>query len=63
MICFSGEIVTTLKVLQVVQIGYLTTEHGYFFQTADQRHRSNSLTRVDGQPRGAAVAWPDKKNR
>ncbi|XP_034361255.1 calmodulin-regulated spectrin-associated protein 1 isoform X4 [Arvicanthis niloticus] len=29
----------------------------------DQRHRSNSLTRVDGQPRGAAVAWPDKKNR
>ncbi|XP_020019608.2 calmodulin-regulated spectrin-associated protein 1 isoform X1 [Castor canadensis] len=31
--------------------------------TPDQRHRSNSLTRVDGQPRGAAVAWPDKKNR
>ncbi|KAF6123407.1 calmodulin regulated spectrin associated protein 1 [Phyllostomus discolor] len=29
----------------------------------DQRHRSNSLTRVDGQPRGAAVAWPEKKNR
>ncbi|XP_012884816.1 PREDICTED: calmodulin-regulated spectrin-associated protein 1 [Dipodomys ordii] len=29
----------------------------------DQRHRSNSLTRVDGQPRGAAIAWPDKKNR
>ncbi|XP_057610747.1 calmodulin-regulated spectrin-associated protein 1 isoform X2 [Chionomys nivalis] len=29
----------------------------------DQRHRSNSLTRVDGQPRGAVVAWPDKKNR
>ncbi|XP_027472001.1 calmodulin-regulated spectrin-associated protein 1 isoform X3 [Zalophus californianus] len=28
----------------------------------DQRHRSNSLTRVDAQPRGAA-AWPDKKNR
>uniref|UniRef100_A0A8C9KNQ3 Calmodulin regulated spectrin associated protein 1 n=1 Tax=Panthera tigris altaica TaxID=74533 RepID=A0A8C9KNQ3_PANTA len=24
----------------------------------DQRHRSNSLTRVDGQPPGAAVAWP-----
>uniref|UniRef100_A0A2K6GN59 Calmodulin regulated spectrin associated protein 1 n=2 Tax=Propithecus coquereli TaxID=379532 RepID=A0A2K6GN59_PROCO len=31
--------------------------------TPDQRHRSNSLTRVDGQPRGAAVAWPEKKNR
>ncbi|XP_057576983.1 calmodulin-regulated spectrin-associated protein 1 isoform X4 [Hippopotamus amphibius kiboko] len=29
----------------------------------DQRHRSNSLTRVDGQPRGAAVAWTEKKNR
>ncbi|XP_045418018.1 calmodulin-regulated spectrin-associated protein 1 isoform X1 [Lemur catta] len=29
----------------------------------DQRHRSSSLTRVDGQPRGAAVAWPEKKNR
>ncbi|XP_014637463.1 PREDICTED: calmodulin-regulated spectrin-associated protein 1, partial [Ceratotherium simum simum] len=29
----------------------------------DQRHRSNSLTRVDGQPRSAAVAWPEKKNR
>ncbi|XP_011368294.1 calmodulin-regulated spectrin-associated protein 1 [Pteropus vampyrus] len=28
-----------------------------------QRHRSNSLTRVDGQPRGAAVAWPEKRNR
>ncbi|XP_040818788.1 calmodulin-regulated spectrin-associated protein 1 isoform X5 [Ochotona curzoniae] len=26
----------------------------------DQRHRSNSLTRVDGQPRGSAVAWPEK---
>ncbi|XP_048202045.1 calmodulin-regulated spectrin-associated protein 1 isoform X2 [Perognathus longimembris pacificus] len=31
--------------------------------TPDQRHRSNSLTRVDGQPRGTAIAWPDKKNR
>lgn len=30
---------------------------------ADERHRSNSLTRVDGQPRGAAVAWPEKKHR
>nr|KAF6483417.1 calmodulin regulated spectrin associated protein 1 [Rousettus aegyptiacus] len=28
-----------------------------------QRHRSSSLTRVDGQPRGAAVAWPEKRNR
>ncbi|XP_023556006.1 calmodulin-regulated spectrin-associated protein 1 [Octodon degus] len=32
-------------------------------ETPDQRHRSNSLTRVDGQPRSAAVAWPEKKNR
>ncbi|XP_004848934.1 calmodulin-regulated spectrin-associated protein 1 isoform X3 [Heterocephalus glaber] len=32
-------------------------------ETPDQRHRSNSLTRVDGQPRGAAVAWPEKKAR
>ncbi|XP_013362147.1 PREDICTED: calmodulin-regulated spectrin-associated protein 1 isoform X3 [Chinchilla lanigera] len=32
-------------------------------ETTDQRHRSNSLTRVDGQPRGTAVAWPEKKNR
>ncbi|XP_062937615.1 calmodulin-regulated spectrin-associated protein 1 isoform X2 [Cynocephalus volans] len=31
--------------------------------TPDQRHRSHSLTRVDGQPRGAAVAWPEKKTR
>lgn len=29
----------------------------------DQRHRSSSLTRVDAQPRGAAVAWPERKNR
>ncbi|XP_058158721.1 calmodulin-regulated spectrin-associated protein 1 isoform X1 [Dasypus novemcinctus] len=29
----------------------------------DQRHRSNSLTQVDGQPHGAAVAWPEKKSR
>nr|XP_051686948.1 calmodulin-regulated spectrin-associated protein 1 isoform X4 [Oryctolagus cuniculus] len=28
-----------------------------------QRHRSNSLTRVDGQPRGAATAWPERKTR
>ncbi|XP_027597132.2 calmodulin-regulated spectrin-associated protein 1 isoform X1 [Pipra filicauda] len=28
-----------------------------------QRHRSNSLTRVDGQPRGAVLAWPEKKPR
>ncbi|KFO21497.1 Calmodulin-regulated spectrin-associated protein 1 [Fukomys damarensis] len=32
-------------------------------EAPDQRHRSNSLTRVEGQPRGAAVAWPEKKNR
>ncbi|XP_047554745.1 calmodulin-regulated spectrin-associated protein 1 isoform X1 [Lutra lutra] len=29
----------------------------------DQRHRSSSLTRVDTQPRGTAVAWSEKKNR
>ncbi|XP_065784224.1 calmodulin-regulated spectrin-associated protein 1 isoform X1 [Muntiacus reevesi] len=29
----------------------------------DQRHRSNSLTRADSQPRGAAIAWTEKKNR
>ncbi|XP_059957497.1 calmodulin-regulated spectrin-associated protein 1 isoform X8 [Mesoplodon densirostris] len=29
----------------------------------DQRHRSNSLTRVDGQPRGASVTWTEKKHR
>uniref|UniRef100_A0A8C3QRP1 Calmodulin regulated spectrin associated protein 1 n=1 Tax=Cyanoderma ruficeps TaxID=181631 RepID=A0A8C3QRP1_9PASS len=28
-----------------------------------QRHRSNSLTRVDGQPRGAVLAWPERKPR
>ncbi|XP_043913841.1 calmodulin-regulated spectrin-associated protein 1 isoform X4 [Protopterus annectens] len=27
------------------------------------RHRSNSLTRVDGQPRGSVIAWPEKKPR
>ncbi|XP_074871881.1 calmodulin-regulated spectrin-associated protein 1 isoform X2 [Carettochelys insculpta] len=27
------------------------------------RHRSNSLTRVDGQPRGPVLAWPEKKPR
>ncbi|XP_058861716.1 calmodulin-regulated spectrin-associated protein 1 isoform X1 [Acipenser ruthenus] len=27
------------------------------------RHRSNSLTRDDGQPRGSVVAWPEKKQR
>ncbi|NXN96731.1 CAMP1 protein, partial [Rhinopomastus cyanomelas] len=27
------------------------------------RHRSNSLTRVDGQPQGSVLAWPDKKPR
>ncbi|XP_074066775.1 calmodulin-regulated spectrin-associated protein 1 isoform X2 [Macrotis lagotis] len=31
--------------------------------TQDQRHRSNSLTRVDGQPRGAIIAWPEKRPR
>ncbi|XP_036386002.1 calmodulin-regulated spectrin-associated protein 1-B-like isoform X1 [Megalops cyprinoides] len=27
------------------------------------RNRSNSLTRVDGQPQGSVVAWPDRKQR
>lgn len=31
--------------------------------TSGQRHRSNSLTRVDGQPRGVATAWPERKTR
>ncbi|XP_037351350.1 calmodulin-regulated spectrin-associated protein 1 [Talpa occidentalis] len=29
----------------------------------DQRLRSSSLTRVDGQPRGAVAAWPEKRGR
>lgn len=57
------EMAITLKELQVVQSWLLNIECAYFLQTTDQRHRSNSLTRVDGQPRGAAVAWPDKRNR
>ncbi|NXS35205.1 CAMP1 protein, partial [Pomatostomus ruficeps] len=32
-------------------------------ESPGQRHRSNSLTRVDGQPRGALLAWPDRKPR
>ncbi|XP_015276656.1 PREDICTED: calmodulin-regulated spectrin-associated protein 1 [Gekko japonicus] len=31
--------------------------------SSGQRHRSNSLTRVDGQPRESILAWPDKKPR
>ncbi|XP_061459739.1 calmodulin-regulated spectrin-associated protein 1 isoform X2 [Rhineura floridana] len=31
--------------------------------SSDQRHRSNSLTRVDGQPRDSVLAWPEKKQR
>lgn len=27
------------------------------------RNRSNSLTGMDGQPRGSVVAWPDKRQR
>ncbi|XP_070689557.1 calmodulin-regulated spectrin-associated protein 1-B [Pempheris klunzingeri] len=27
------------------------------------RNRSNSLTQMDGQPRGSIVAWPDKRQR
>ncbi|XP_055516103.1 calmodulin-regulated spectrin-associated protein 1-B isoform X2 [Leucoraja erinacea] len=29
----------------------------------DTRHRSNSLTRVDGQPRGSILAWQERKPR
>ncbi|XP_067825978.1 calmodulin-regulated spectrin-associated protein 1-B isoform X2 [Heptranchias perlo] len=29
----------------------------------DTRHRSNSLTRVDGQPRGSVLAWQERKPR
>ncbi|KAM6169329.1 calmodulin-regulated spectrin-associated protein 1 isoform 2-T2 [Rhynchocyon petersi] len=29
----------------------------------DPRHRSNSLTRAEGQPRGGAVAWSEKRSR
>ncbi|XP_038637452.1 calmodulin-regulated spectrin-associated protein 1-B isoform X3 [Scyliorhinus canicula] len=29
----------------------------------DTRHRSNSLTRVDGKPRGAVLAWQERKPR
>ncbi|XP_078082406.1 calmodulin-regulated spectrin-associated protein 1-B isoform X2 [Mustelus asterias] len=31
--------------------------------STDTRHRSNSLTRVDGQPRGTVLAWQEKKPR
>ncbi|XP_063172483.1 calmodulin-regulated spectrin-associated protein 1 isoform X2 [Candoia aspera] len=31
--------------------------------SSGQRHRSNSLTRVDGQPRESILAWPEKKQR
>ncbi|XP_041049066.1 calmodulin-regulated spectrin-associated protein 1-B isoform X2 [Carcharodon carcharias] len=31
--------------------------------STDTRHRSNSLTRVDGQPRGAVLAWQERKPR
>ncbi|XP_053230780.1 calmodulin-regulated spectrin-associated protein 1 isoform X2 [Podarcis raffonei] len=31
--------------------------------SSDQRHRSNSLTKVDGQPRESILAWPEKKQR
>ncbi|XP_029294906.1 LOW QUALITY PROTEIN: calmodulin-regulated spectrin-associated protein 1-B [Cottoperca gobio] len=30
---------------------------------AGPRNRSNSLTQMDGQPRGSVVAWPDKRQR
>uniref|UniRef100_A0A3B3RPP4 Calmodulin regulated spectrin-associated protein 1a n=1 Tax=Paramormyrops kingsleyae TaxID=1676925 RepID=A0A3B3RPP4_9TELE len=30
---------------------------------SDQRNRSNSLTRVDGHPRGSVMAWAEKKQR
>ncbi|XP_040011048.1 calmodulin-regulated spectrin-associated protein 1-B isoform X2 [Xiphias gladius] len=30
---------------------------------AGLRNRSNSMTQMDGQPRGSVVAWPDKRQR
>ncbi|XP_041792964.1 calmodulin-regulated spectrin-associated protein 1-B isoform X2 [Chelmon rostratus] len=30
---------------------------------AGLRNRSNSLTQMDGQPRGSVLAWPDKRQR
>ncbi|MBN3299835.1 CAM1B protein, partial [Amia calva] len=32
-------------------------------ESPGHRHRSNSLTRVDGQPKASLVAWPEKKQR
>nr|XP_014596577.2 calmodulin-regulated spectrin-associated protein 1-like [Equus caballus] len=32
-------------------------------ESPNEQHRCNSLTRVDGQPPGAAAACPEKKNR
>lgn len=32
-------------------------------ESPGHRDRSNSLTRVDGQPRGSVIAWPEKKPR
>ncbi|KAJ8339061.1 hypothetical protein SKAU_G00358470 [Synaphobranchus kaupii] len=32
-------------------------------ESSGQRNRSNSLTRVDGQPQGSVVAWPERKQR
>ncbi|KPP69596.1 calmodulin-regulated spectrin-associated protein 1-like, partial [Scleropages formosus] len=32
-------------------------------EASGYRNRSNSLTRVDGHPKGALLAWPDKKQR
>ncbi|XP_069741582.1 calmodulin-regulated spectrin-associated protein 1-B isoform X2 [Narcine bancroftii] len=32
-------------------------------ESPDARHRSNSLTRVDGQPRSSVLAWQERKAR
>ncbi|XP_061118686.1 calmodulin-regulated spectrin-associated protein 1-B-like isoform X3 [Conger conger] len=32
-------------------------------ESSGQRNRSNSLTKVDGQPQGSVVAWPERKQR
>ncbi|KAJ8286573.1 hypothetical protein GJAV_G00040720 [Gymnothorax javanicus] len=32
-------------------------------ESSGPRNRSNSLTRVDGQPQGSVVAWPERKQR
>lgn len=60
---FPWETVTVLTSFKGHNLGFLLLSTSLPLPPADERHRSNSLTRVDGQPRGAAVAWPEKKHR